>query len=222
MSYKTALTRLGVAFLASSLFSIALYMRPLLSGEGREFSYLPWNLFLAWIAFGITFALRWVIQRTYWSSWQSIVAGIVWLVFLPNAFYMVSDFGHLQTLSSNELLYDTALFASFIFNALLLGFVSLYVIHRQLLRRASDKFAFLVTQVVLFFCSFGIYIGREFRLSTWDIFTNAPAVLFDVSDQLVHPANHPQTLPVTLGFFVLLSSLYVVFWSMTQVARAAK
>jgi uncharacterized membrane protein len=95
----------------------------------EEFSYLSWNLVLAWLP--LIFALRLVVilKRKVWSSWEGLALSILWLVFLPNSFYMISDFIHLEDVRRVNILYDTLMFTSFIYTGVALGFSSLYLIH---------------------------------------------------------------------------------------------
>ena len=220
-SYITARRRLGLALLLSSFLGVVLYIAAPAS-RVHSFSYLPWNLFLAWVALASALWLERVVKRSAWSSWEAIISSAVWLFLLPNTFYMVSDFVHLQLLNSTDLLYIVPMFTLFICNGFILGLISLYVVHMQLMQRLSGRAAFLVIQGILLACSFGIYIGRELRWNTWDVVANFSSVLFDVSDRLLSPGNHPQTVPVTASFFVLLSSVYLVFWHMVKLARVSK
>ncbi|UQE76924.1 DUF1361 domain-containing protein [Gordonia sp. PP30] len=53
--------------------------------------FLIWNLFLAWIplAFALAFA---VVRRRIWL----LPLGLLWLAFLPNAPYLITDLVHLR------------------------------------------------------------------------------------------------------------------------------
>src|SRR5260221_2598474 len=58
--------------------------------------YIFTNVILAWIPFGLAIWLQRTLQRKRWSSWQALALSAAWLAFLPNSFYMVSDFIHLN------------------------------------------------------------------------------------------------------------------------------
>lgn len=210
---QNAYTRLLLALLGSSFSSLLLFA---INPKNHEFTYLPGNLFLAWLAVGATLWLRYIARRRQWSTWQGIIISFVWFFFLPNTFYMISDFVHLATDSHDNLLFDVAMFTSFILNGLVLGLLSLCIIHNELLRRLSRNLAFITIEFVILVCSFGIYIGRELRWNSWDIVANFPAVVIDVSDRVLHLPSHPQTLPMTFSFFVLLSSIYIIVWQVSN------
>ena len=198
---------------------MGLYLAGLWSDSENTFGYLPWNLLLAWLALVISLWLERVLRSSLWSGWYALVVTALWLAFLPNTFYMISDFVHIQEAGDVDLLYDVVLFSSFIFNGVVLGFLSLGIVHWQLLRRIGHQVSMVVIGIVLLLCSFAIYIGRELRWSTWDIITNPSSLLFDVSDRVLNPHEHPHTFTTTISFFVLLSSMYAVMWFVFRVSR---
>ncbi len=174
---------------------------------------------LAWVSLFITLWLEHVIHRKLWSSWFALAITGLWLVLLPNAFYMISDFVHIQDVSRVDLLYDVVMFASFIFNGVFLGLISLYLVHWELAKRLRRRTATTFIGIIILSCSFAIYIGRELRWNTWDILTNPSSVLFDVSDRVLNPREHPKAFTTTISFFVVLSSMYLVLWHIAKVAR---
>lgn len=220
--YYSARTRLSLALLLSSLTSIGLFMAGALRNHSMEFSYLIWNLFLAWLPLLFGLWLERVLRRKLWSSWEALAATALWLAFLPNSFYMISDFVHIQEVQRIDLLYDVVMFSAFIFSGVTLGFLSLYAVHRQLLQRMHWRMATLTTAGVILLCSFAIYLGRDLRWNSWDILVNPGGILFDVSDRFLHPTSYPRLFTTTGSFFVLLGSLYVVAWEVARNLRAAK
>lgn len=216
--YISARMRLGIVLGLSSGASLGLYIAGMI-GEHGSFAYLPWNLLLSWLALAIALWLESVLHRAVWSSWYALAVTALWLVFLPNTFYMISDFIHIQEMGREDLLYNVVLFSSFIFNSLILGLISLYIVHWQLLKRVTVRSASALIYLVLFLCSFAIYIGRELRWNTWDLLTNPFSLLFDVSDRFINPAQHPGAITTTLSFFVLLSSMYMVIWYLVRAAK---
>lgn len=217
--YISARVKLGLALGVSSLASVGLYLVGAWSNHDYAFSYLPWNLMLAWVSLCITLWLEHTIHQRLWSSWYALIVTGLWLLLLPNTFYMISDFVHIQEVNRVDLLYDVVMFASFIFNGLFLGLISLYVVHWELARRVSNRMAGTFIGIIIFTCSFAIYIGRELRWNTWDVLTNPSSVLFDVSDRVLNPREHPKAFTTTLSFFVLLGSMYLVLWRIAKVTR---
>ncbi|HSD56103.1 MAG TPA: DUF1361 domain-containing protein [Candidatus Saccharimonadales bacterium] len=217
--YLSARVRLYLALGVSSLASVSLYFMGAWSNHDYAFSYLPWNLMLAWLALIVTLWLERTIHHNPWSSWYALAVTMLWLGLLPNTFYMISDFVHIQEISRVDLLYDVVMFTLFIFNGVFLGFLSLFIVHRELAKRITSRAANTCIGIIILLCSFAIYIGRELRWNTWDILTNPSSLLFDVSDRVLNPREHPQAFTTTLSFFVLLTTLYAVMWHMAKLGR---
>ena len=205
-----------LALVLSSLTGIGLFLYGALRNHNLEFSYLIWNLFLAWIPFLLALRLVAVLRHKLWSSWEAIGWSLLWLLFLPNSFYLISDFIHLQDVQRVDVLYDAVMFTSFIFTGVLLGFSSLYLVHIQLRRRFSPRAAAAWIAATLVVCSIAVYIGRDLRWNSWDVLVNPGGLLFDLSDRLIHLTSYPQMLVTVISFFILLSSVYNLIWRGTR------
>jgi uncharacterized membrane protein len=110
------------------------------------------------------------------------------------------------------------MFASFVVTGLLLGFTSLYLVHRELLQRLPTNWAGGYVTAILFLCSVAIYIGRDLRWNSWDVLVSPAGMLFDLSDRLLHPSEYGSMLSVSLSFFVLLGGMYLVAWRLVEAA----
>jgi uncharacterized membrane protein len=205
----------------SSLVSIGLFVYGAYRNHNAEHGYLIWNLFLAWLP--LLFAMLLVIRlrSKLWSSWECLVWSVLWLMFLPNSFYMISDFIHLMDVPRVDVLFDAVMFTSFIYTGVILGFSSLYLVHIQLRRRLTHVAAAAWIGATLFICSIAIFVGRDLRWNSWDILTQPGGVLVDVSDRLQHASSYPQMLVTILSFFVLLTSMYNLIWRGAQLLHPA-
>lgn len=206
---------------SSTLVSLGFFGYGAFQNRNFELSYLVWNLFLAWLPLLFAIRLTRVLMDKLWSSWEALTLSVVWLVFLPNSFYMISDFIHLQDVTRVNLLYDALMFASFIYSGVVVGFSSLYLVHVQLCRRLGQRTAALLMAATLLVCSFAIYFGRDLRWNSWDVLTNPAGLLFDLSDRLIHPAAYPVMFMTVVSFFVLLVSMYNVAWRGSLLVRKA-
>ena len=190
--------------------SLVLFALGMLRGNGWIDWYLIWNLFLAWIPMALScFLLRHTRQHP-WSDWTGIALTLVWVLFLPNSFYMVSDYIHLEDIARSSVLFDSLTFTCFILNGLMLGFASLYMVQAMLRKRISRLQNETFAAVMLFLCSFAIYLGRDLRWNSWDVLLNPAGILFDVSERIIDPFGHPEALTTTLVFFIFLAGLYWV------------
>lgn len=217
--WRSPRTEYIVALGLASLISVVMFGYRALRGHDLTTIYLPWNLFLAWLPLLLSLRLMSVLRYKLWSSWEALGTSFLWIAFLPNSFYMVSDFIHLQDVSRSNVLYDSIMFTMFVITGVMLGFSSLYLVHLQLRRRFSDFASTGWVGTVLLICSVAIYLGRDLRWNTWDILLNPAGLLFDVSDRLRHPEAYPQMLLVIAAFFVLLATLYNLVWRGTRLFR---
>ena len=209
---------LGLATGVAALLLIA----DSVSNHAAVHGYLLWNLALAWLPFGLAVWLRQVLRTKLWSSWEALGVSIAWLVFLPNAFYMLSDFIHIADGGQGNVLNVAILFVAFVYVSVILGLSSLYLVHREILGRASRRAVGALVLLILLLCSFAVYIGRDLRWNSWDILVTPLGLLFDVSERLVHPAQYPAILAFVAPFFILLTSMYLLALAGIALARGSE
>lgn len=210
-------------FLGALIFAMAVSLGLYAYGVWRynlSFEYLVLNLFLAAIPLGLALRLVFVLRHKLWSDWEPMIWTLAWLLFLPNSFYMISDFIHLRDVGSDTILFAVVLFTSFIYLGVLLGFCSLVLVHEQLRRRLRSLPAATLIGLILVGCSFGIYIGRDLRWNSWDVFFNPFGLLFDISDRLLRPDAYPTMFVTLISFSLLLASLYAVIWKAVRTILA--
>jgi uncharacterized membrane protein len=211
--------RIIYALLLTNLVSVFLFGLRLIGAENVRYWFMLWNLLLAWIAPLVAWWLARRLQNTHWRNWKNIGLTILWLAFLPNSFYMVSDLIHVQQTGEVSIIFDAVLFTSFIFNGFIAGFMSMMLLHQQLLRRLSPTRSFLIIIGVFTLCGYAIYLGRVLRWNTWDALFHPSGLLFDVSDNILRPLDHPQSFVVTLSFALLISSFYLLTWEFLKTIR---
>lgn len=196
--------RLTLVFvLAASLaLSILLVLgRVLFTGRGL-FLFLIWNLFLALIPFALSTLLG--TARGPLRARLLVPVGAAWLLFFPNAPYLVTDLFHLETRPGVPLWYDLAMIMSCAWNGLMLGYASLADMQRLVQRRLGTGAGWTFATVALLLSSFGIYLGRFLRFNSWDVLTNPLTLFYDIISRLLHPFSYPRTWGVTVVFGVFL------------------
>jgi uncharacterized membrane protein len=199
---------LSMCGVASALALTVLAAYRLASGSG-DLDYLLWNLALAWIPFVVALALD-DVRSTPLRLQLPLLA--VWLVFFPNAPYLVTDLIHINPddRGAVSLLGDAAL-VSVAPAGLALGFSSLMLVERAVRERFGGRLALLAAVLSLAAASLGIYLGRVVRLNSWDILTR-PRVVGSVLHQLVRdPLAHPTAAALTVVLAATLSVLYLRF-----------
>lgn len=214
--------RILVVLFASSMLSITLLLIRIAATGSLRFGFLPWNLFLAWLPVVFALGLRLNLEKKRWLSWQNLGLTALWLGFLPNSFYLMSDMIHIQSSGETSVLYDSAMLLSFVFNGLILGYISTYILHLQLLKRLQTWKANTVVGLVFLSCGFAIYLGRYLRWNTWDIVLNPAGILFDLSERFLNPFLHTQTFTVTLTYTVIIAATYAVIYELIGVLGSAK
>ncbi len=208
------------ALAASTLLSVGLYVYAAVVKGGSGYFYLVWNLFLGALPLLFAWLLLLLLRRRAWSSWSGIGLSILWLGFLPNSFYMVTDYIHLQEVGQADLLFYVVMFTSFIVTALIFGYTSLFLVQSELRKRLPAINTIRTVAIILLVCSFAIYLGRDLRWNTWDVIFNPGGLLFDVSDRFLSPSSYRGMLGTTGLFMLLLSTMYFVIWRFMQVLPA--
>ena len=207
------------ALLVATAICAGFFLLRLWHAGELAYSYLPWNLFLAWLPLGLTVLLVRYLRNHRWSSWGALGLTFLWLLFLPNSFYLVSDYIHLTDVSADRALYDSVMFSMFVFTGLLLGYASLYGVHLQLRHRLPTRQAAVLIAAVLLVCSFAMYVGRDLRRNSWDVLASPTGLLFDLSNQFTS-ADHARAMVGTVAlFFAFLLGAYYVGLRMMQSAR---
>ena len=169
-----------------------------------SFVFLLWNLFLALIPFGLSTMLGLSAGRL--RARVLLPVGAAWLLFFPNAPYILTDLFHLEPRVGVPYWYDLALILSCAWNGLMLAYASLTDMQQLVARRMGVGAGWAFATMALLLSSFGIYLGRFLRFNSWDILTNPVTLFYDIVSRLLHPAAHRGTWGVTLlyGVFLLL------------------
>jgi uncharacterized membrane protein len=193
---------------AFSLYCTGLEIARIVHTGSSQYDFLIWNLFLAWIPF----VLAWLLETARRGDVRPLgvtVLGLVWLLFFPNAPYIVTDFVHLRGPAAAPLWFDVVLIASFAFTGLLLGFLSLIRVQQLVIEISGAALGWLVAAVALVLAAFGIFIGRFEVRNSWDVIARPVPLVRDTWHQLTSPAEYPRALGVTASYAVFLLLAYL-------------
>jgi uncharacterized membrane protein len=173
----------------------------------RYYRFLITNLCLACIPLLLSTALR--IARHWQLPWPIQLAFLsLWLLFLPNAPYILTDILHLTRTSDAPAWYDLALLLSCAGTGLLVGYLSLIDVQTIVARSLGQAWSWIFALVSLVLSGFAIYLGRFLRWNSWDVLTD-PARMFGITDGLLRPWGHVRPVAVTLIFGVILMLGYI-------------
>ena len=178
--------------------------------------FLGWNIILAWIPL-VALSLLSVKSRKRLQSFFSVILWAVWLLFFPNAPYLITDIIHLpknailvssSTLSMNFMAwYDIVLLLLSIWIGILLTFHALYPVHQRISNYTGSILGHLFSLGMCLLSSYGVYLGRFPRLNSWNII-NKPLTLYNAVVQ----SFNLETLRFVLLFggliFIIYNTLY--------------
>jgi uncharacterized membrane protein len=173
---------------------------------------LAWNLFLGCLPLLFSYLFfKNTQQKLLYTPKNALFIGL-WILFLPNAFYLISDLVHLQESSNKMIVFDAVMFLAFGITGIILGFLSLALMQFRL-AEISKKYSLVLIAGSLFVSSYAIYLGRYLRWNSWDVITNPFGIIFDISNSFINYNRFAKSLGTTVLFFTILIVLYFVFWS---------
>jgi len=172
------ITRVESRFLAMAFTSLLL--RNILL-EDWNYLFLIWNLFLAYVPLLIQqLSLKHVKVGS--KSWYSLV--VAWLLFLPNAPYIVTDLIHPLTAVQKGLAFGVPLGFLSVISAALLGLLwflrSLRYFDEQLDQLGfSEPLRRVTIAMITLATGCGVWMGRTLRFNTWDVLTQPWEIITD-------------------------------------------
>lgn len=178
---------------------------------------LLWNLFLAALPLLWGSAFRTAVRGRH----QAIALFFfgLWLLFLPNAPYILTDLIHLGPRPNMPVWYFLAMLLSCAGTGTLLGYLSLLDVHQIVEQKFGKIAGWAVADGALLLCGFGIYLGRFLRWNSWDLLTNPTLLLRGMVVQFFDSGPFPHPLPVTLIFGVGLILGYAAIRVLTTPNR---
>ena len=179
-----------------------------LAGDGL-FVFMFWNLFLAWVPFALSVTMLHVERLGKASRLLLPALVIAWILFLPNAPYMLTDLIHLKARPPVPYWLDIAMLGMFGVTGMFLGVHSLGHVHAMVQERTGKITGWLFATVVTLLSGLGIYLGRFLRWNTWDLATHPVALQLDLANRLLHPTSYPRTWGVTLVFGLSMLATYI-------------
>jgi uncharacterized membrane protein len=178
-----------------------------------DFRFLVWNLILAWIPMLLVLVVYDRYRRGTALIRLAPLAAL-WLLFLPNAPYIVTDFVHLSASTPAPLWFDGVELSAFAWTGMLLGFASLYLMHAVARHRFGGAVGWIGVLGVLALVSAGVYLGRVKRWNSWDLLTQPGSMLAQLHEHLADSASLGRAVGATLAMTLLLALAYVVFYAL--------
>ena len=197
--------RIEKQLLVGSLVVVALVATRVLYLQSFKNIYLAWNLFLAWIPYAIS--VLWINSKRSQTRLESIFALLVWFIFLPNSPYIITDFIHLPSTVESVLWLD--IIKLFLASALglLWGMLSIFNVESWLKLHWNIQFKLIHRLLMFAILGYGVYMGRELRFNSWDLFIKPLDVLLYIKGSLCLP---------TLFFVIGIAGLQWLVYGFTK------
>lgn len=203
----------------ASAVGVALVFARMVWTENLRYSFLVWNLILAWLPLFFALLVCELQRKGHTRNWTFASLSAVWLLFFPNAPYIFTDLIHLTTRFRGHFWVDLTLILICALTGLVLGFVSLYLMQSVVARMFGRVASWVFIAVVAGLSSFGVYLGRFVRVNSWDVVTR-PGKLYDgihawVSDPLAHSTSF--AFPILFAMFLFIA--YVMLYALTHLPQ---
>lgn len=177
------------------------------------YSFLLWNFALALIPLIIS---SFMLELRRQGGKQRVVAvcGIVWLLFLPNGPYMLTDYKYIWNDHAGHIYPNIACLSWFILPALFASVMSIHDI-RNLLEAGYKKGTVIIFLVlVCLLTGFGIFIGSVMRFNTWDLLHRPLQLFSEIMRYFLYPVVDRNPWVITLSYgsllFLMVMALRVV------------
>ncbi len=150
---------------------------------------LVWNLFLAWVPYVMSRGIVRMARGTRHGTGLLVLPTALWLLFFPNAPYIVTDLVHVPRIPALLMVPGALMIAAFAALAMSLGLYSLYDMHRIVRRRLGARWGWSFVTTVVFLAAIGVWMGRVLRWNSWDALRHPTAVLRSTLEGLARSPN---------------------------------
>jgi uncharacterized membrane protein len=192
----------------STLFSLLLLFIRIAATERLVFLFLPWNLFLAFIPYAI---VKWLMTKPGWieNRIRFILIFCIWLLFIPNSFYIITDLYHLELSKDSPRWFDLTLIFSFAWVGMLLGILAVNKMETIFRVFLNKRNIILFIYPVMWLIAWGIYIGRYLRFNSWDVITNPFSLFSDIIEMFSDPLKYTYAWGMIFCFSVFITLVYL-------------
>jgi uncharacterized membrane protein len=212
-----------------------------LESELRPAHNVAFNLFLAFIPVALAFFVARGVRRqmratgrVLWAAWLPLL--LIWLFFLPNTCYLLTEWRHYLDTIANSSLYVQALQGKDGLRDLLIV-TSFYILYSglgpltlflavwpldRLGRRRLGHWVWPLQALIFFLCALGVYLGLVHRYNSWDpINLTSGTMLTQILDSIAQTLSRPTLTLLIGGFGAVVWLLYVLFdiWMDGAIAR---
>jgi uncharacterized membrane protein len=212
----------GLLIIASTISLVLVRIHILLNGS-NAYPFLILNLGLAWIPLIAALIAQAASRNRITFFLVMPVCVLVWLVFFPNAPYLLTDFQHLATSNSNSpLWFDVILLVWFAWTGLLLGIASLYLMQEIVTLSFNVTVGWIFAVGATSLSSVGVYLGRFLRWNSWDLLQEAMPIARDMLGFIRHPISNLPIYVFTILFTLLFLFIYLTIHLFSWIIRDSR
>ncbi|MEI7497883.1 MAG: DUF1361 domain-containing protein [Candidatus Falkowbacteria bacterium] len=185
---------------------------------------IAWNLGLILVPWFFGWVIIMLYRRTGLATWWAKIFGLVlflfWLLFIPNAIYVVSDVRHLanycEVANKFSVCEQNVWMILFFYVYATIGWVSFVYIVNQLKNFIADVYGQLLAEVwcvlLMPFVSLGFLLGLVQRWNSWEAFMYP----LNLKADIVSYTNDVHRFTNWLIFTIFL---YILYWSGNVIFR---
>lgn len=201
---KLKLSKAHKLIAASVAFTMILLSIRIVYTGSLLYLFYPWNIFLAMVPVFFSHLLK--KQRQI--NWKTILFFMCWLLFFPNAPYILTDVFHFEYRSPVPPWFDLALVLSGAWTGMVLCILSLMHIERFLQNFMQGNYRTAAMFGLMILAGLGMYMGRYERYNSWDIVTQPGSISSFLYNRIIFPFEHISVWLFTLVFGVFIALIY--------------
>ncbi|SJZ79147.1 DUF1361 domain-containing protein [Sediminibacterium ginsengisoli] len=215
---KLHISGLSKMLLLSCMFTmVLLFIRIIWTGQ-PDYGFYPWNTFLA----AIPYIMGCRLQQYNKLGPGAFATAVIWLLFLPNAPYLLTDIFHFEERPGFPVWFDMIMVSSGSWNGLILGVISLMQFETFLAKLVKPFWVKVGMFTGLLLCSYGIFIGRYLRFNSWDVFTSPKMIISSSAHHFLLPHHYISLWAFTFLFTVLLCVVYFTVKKLPRLLQAGQ
>jgi uncharacterized membrane protein len=211
-----------MALFFASVISVSLVVGRVFYTGNLRYSFLIWNLFLAWMPLFFTLLAREHFVKVGHRNWRFAALAVAWLLFFPNAPYIFTDVIHLTRTGAGVFWVDLTIILNCALTGFVVGFVSLYLMQSLVARIYGSLSSWLFIAAVAGLSGFGVYLGRILRLNSWDVIARPTKLYHGLNTWAADPlaSLNSSAFPALFGLFLFIA--YVILYALTHLQPASE
>lgn len=202
-------------------WSVGLLLVRMFVFRSSYYDFLLWNAFLAWVPIAMTLILfAYMIEKK--KKMKAAVLSfiiLIWIIFLPNAPYLLTDFVHFRARGIVPLWFDIFLVLSFTLLGLFQFEYSIIQMREIIKKQFKKNFYYFVVPVSIVLVSVGVYAGRFLRWNSWEVVTNPLSLIRETLMVFTTPYLLANAVSYIVAMTVFLSLFHYLVHAVGKLSR---